>query len=238
MSQSATKVLPRKSRKRKLCDGSRSRPRTRAKTEVRALEELKHFVLFPNCVPTHDSEEFIRQVQTYFPPERAVGRAYGKTYKVPRDQVVMGDVAYSYSGQTVETIAMSPVVRRIQAYVESLWHSHTGKRVRFTYCLINGYNPADKVAKHQDNEPDIDQTEPIASVSFGTSRPFDVWLADAKHKAISGTKWRQVLNHRDVCFMLPGAQEKYLHEVPPCKSAKGPAFHDRRYNITFRCNKA
>ena len=45
----------------------------------------------------------------------------------------------------------------------------------FDYALINGYCGEDRVGNHKDDEPEIDQTRPIASVSFGATRDFYVY---------------------------------------------------------------
>ena len=135
---------------------------------------------------------------------------------------MMGKGDYEYSGSTVPTRPYTDIVRSIQDRVEA------EAKCKFDYVLINGYHGTDKVGWHQDNEPTIDQTKPIASVSFGGSRDFDVCRAGSKSYTLI-PKWRISLNNGDLVIMVPGVQDQYYHQVPPRTTAQ------RRFNLTFRC---
>ena len=206
-------------------------------TKPRPIAELKQVPYFPTTIPLADEKEFLAKVENYFPPHRGTCMVFGKLRNIPRDQVVMGITEYSYSGQMVQTTPWTPVMLRIKKYVEQKWAEISDQPVNFDYGLINGYNPEDSVGAHQDNEPSINQTQPIGSVTFiapgGTPRPFDLWgTSPITRKIDKSAKWRAILRSRDVIFMRPGVQSEFYHEVPKRKSARG-----RRYNITFRCVK-
>ena len=195
--------------------------------ELKELKELKEFQIISGAIPEDVAQRFLAVAENLFPSERSTCRVYGKTYPIPRDQIVIGRSAgYEYSGHQVHTIHnWPPEVNEIKIIVESLWPTP----INFSYAFLNGYHPEDKIGVHQDNESSIDQRFPIASVTFGAERPFDVWGSDASGKINKSVKWRAVLPSRSVVFMRPGVQSKYWHAVPQCKRAAG-----RRYNLTFR----
>lgn len=90
-------------------------------------------------------------------PVRASIKLFGKVYAVPRDQVGMsvpGAPAYAYSGSQVTTVPMTPRVTRTVELA-------CGPDVKFQ---INRYKDGtDSVGWHADDEPCIDQEQPIAS---------------------------------------------------------------------------
>lgn len=103
--------------------------------------------------------------------------------------------------------------------------------------LVNVYaKVSDGVTAHADDEPTIDQSQPIISVSLGTEWPFEI-----RHIGDLAKPVQLVLRDGDVIIMHPGAQEEYTHAVP--KRLKGPALGYTpeqltlgapRVNLTFR----
>ena len=102
---------------------------------------------------------------------------YGRTLDVPRDQFVVSfdtqdPIEYKYSNHGVPTRPTFPELENIRAEVEVL----TG--TKYNFVLINRYRDGkDGVGWHADDEPLVDQTQPIASVSVGGSRKFDLRMA-------------------------------------------------------------
>lgn len=80
-----------------------------------------------------------------------------------------------------------------------------------------------KIPFHSDNEPSMDVTKPIISVSFGGSREFKFCPRYKSTKCIA----KILLKHGGVAIMNPGTQEKYRHGI-----TKGSS--DKRINLTFR----
>jgi len=145
---------------------------------------------------------------------------------VPRDQfVVFFDAQdkfdYVYSNHSVPVRTTFPELEEIRNKTEAL----TG--TKYNFVLINRYRDGkDGVGWHADNEPLVDQSHPIASVSVGGSRKFDVRMAH-NHSV----KTRFVLSEGDLVVMLPGCQEHCQHQVPKQAHAQS------RINLTFRVLK-
>ena len=75
-----------------------------------------------------------------------------------------------------------------------------------------------------DDEKEIDDSKPIASLSFGVSRDFCF-----KHRS-QNFREALCLNHGDLLIMHPDCQKEWLHSVPTRKGITG-----QRINLTFRC---
>ena len=102
----------------------------------------------------------------------------------------------------------------------------------FNYCLLNHYRSGEEyMSYHADDEPSLCPFSPIASVSFGVTRSFDV-----RQKMTSGNKnekrsrlARIPLGDGDVLLMFPPMQQNYEHSLPVEKRVVG-----ERVNLTFR----
>ena len=99
-------------------------------------------------------------------------------------------------------------------------------KVSFNSVLLNLYrNGNDSVSWHSDDEKEIDKNTPIASVSFGAIRDFQL-----KHKQDKTLKRIDIpLAHGSLLLMQPPTQEYWLHQLPKRKKVK-----DLRINLTFR----
>ena len=89
--------------------------------------------------------------------------------QIPRNQAAYGDegISYKYSGVTVTAKEWTPTLREIRGKVESA----TGKR--FNFVLVNRYKDGrDYVGEHKDDEKDLEESYPIASVTLGATRDF------------------------------------------------------------------
>ena len=96
--------------------------------------------------------------------------------------------------------------------------------------LINMYqNGEDSISPHADDEPEIDQTRPIVSVSLGATRTFNIrerFLCPGEKQY---KKASLALTHGQFLIMLPGMQKDHLHWIP-----KEPHIVLPRINMTFR----
>ena len=103
-------------------------------------------------------------------------------------------------------------------------------KVESNYALCNRYvTGKDCVAWHCDDEPNIDQSVAIASISLGGSRDFQMRSKTGAPGSPSLLHtW--TLNDGDLFIMKPGAQKKFEHCVPKRKKIKGGP----RINLTFR----
>lgn len=100
----------------------------------------------------------------------------------------------------------------------------------FNYCLCNYYRSGqDNMGYHADDEATLDPAAPIASVSLGITRSFDI---RPRKKTIDGKKSRVgriSLGDGDLLLMLSPMQQHYEHSIPIEKRILG-----ERINLTFR----
>ncbi|KAL7485796.1 hypothetical protein ACHAW6_011390 [Cyclotella cf. meneghiniana] len=101
----------------------------------------------------------------------------------------------------------------------------------FNYCLLNHYrNGEEYMSYHSDDESSLHPHYPIASVSLGCTRSFDI---RQRKKGETGTKKSRMnripLGDGDLLLMFPPMQEHYEHCIPAEKHVVGG-----RINLTFR----
>lgn len=145
------------------------------------------------------------------------GRFMGSA--VPREEVWIGPYAYKFSGRTLEPRAWSPEIEAIREKIRACYGGD------YNSVLLNRYaNARDSVSWHSDDEPEMDSTHPIASLSLGASREFLI-RSTADRKALR----TYTLTPGSLLLMPPGFQERYQHCVPKSKAPCGP-----RINLTFR----
>jgi len=146
---------------------------------------------------------------------------YGKQVLQPRLTALYGSGAYRYSGQT---LVAKPFPETMQGLRERV-QERLG--VVYDICLVNYYRDGrDGVGWHADDEREIDQTRPIASLSFGAVRSFQVREKGGGEISASST-YR--LGGGDLLVMDPGMQGGWLHSIPKTAKPVGP-----RLNLTFR----
>ena len=78
---------------------------------------------------------------------------------------------------------------------------------------------------HADDEPEIDQQQPIASLSLGASRDFQLKERSERKRKVSLS-----LGDGDLLVMHPGCQQRWIHAVPVRRRLL-----NARINLTFRC---
>ena len=86
---------------------------------------------------------------------------------------------------------------------------------------------------HADDESALDHTAPIASVSFGITRNFDIRPRKKTKKKKKARVARVALGDGDLLLMLSPMQQHYEHAIPMEKRVSG-----ERINLTFRRIKA
>jgi alkylated DNA repair dioxygenase AlkB len=138
---------------------------------------------------------------------------------VPREEVWIGPYSYRFSGRT---LAPTGWTSEIAAVRERIGAQYGGA---YNSALLNRYlNEEDSVSWHSDNEPEMDPTHPIASLSLGAPRVFRVRLNGTKEDARN-----YLLTSGSLLVMPAGFQQEYQHCVPKSKTPCGP-----RINLTFR----
>jgi alkylated DNA repair dioxygenase AlkB len=144
---------------------------------------------------------------------------YGRKCLQPRLTMAFseGATTYKYSGTSCKGLPFTGFMEELKSIVEEV------VGVNFNYCLINKYRDGnDSIGAHSDNENGM--TGPIASLSFGATRFFDV-----TSKTNQFSRIRTELVAGSLIVMHPDSQKKSKHAVPVQKKVK-----DVRYNLTFR----
>lgn len=99
----------------------------------------------------------------------------------------------------------------------------------FNYCLLNHYrNGEEYMGYHADDEATLHPHYPIASVSLGFTRNFDI-RSRKKGDAKRSRLYRILLGDGDLLLMFPPMQQYYEHGIPVEKRVAGD-----RINLTFR----
>eukprot|EP01012_Entosiphon_sulcatum_P031501 TRINITY_DN3991_c0_g1_i1.p1 TRINITY_DN3991_c0_g1~~TRINITY_DN3991_c0_g1_i1.p1 ORF type:complete len:290 (+),score=54.47 TRINITY_DN3991_c0_g1_i1:33-872(+) len=140
------------------------------------------------------------------------------------------DCVYSYAGRDCMPKPFTPELLEVKALVEKALPDGA---VCFNACLLNLYeNGTRSIGMHSDDEKSLRPGTPIASLSLGATRFFDI-----KPIAHAGSvvpprqaKSRLTLAHGCMVLMAGDTQKNYKHGVPVQKSVMAP-----RVNLTFRC---
>jgi alkylated DNA repair dioxygenase AlkB len=143
---------------------------------------------------------------------------YGKRHLQPRLSAWYGEASYTYSGLTLPSLPMTPLLEQLRRSVEAL----TGHR--YNSVLLNYYrNGQDSMGMHSDDEPELGPNPVIASLSFGATRRFVF-----RHKSKS-LRHAFDLSDGSILLMRGSTQQHWLHGINKTTKPTGP-----RINLTFR----
>lgn len=176
--------------------------------------------LWPDWLAADQADILLQQLQTELRWSQDTIQMFGKPVKIPRTQVWMGEphCVYRYSGTR---------------FIPSPWHpsvKHMAQQLGqflarpFNCVLLNFYaNGQQYMGWHADNEPELGHDPPIASVSLGASRRFEL-----KHRQ---QPWQLALElgSGSLLLMANGTQQHWLHRLP-----KQSRVQQARLNLTFR----
>ncbi|MBV53434.1 MAG: alpha-ketoglutarate-dependent dioxygenase AlkB [Coxiellaceae bacterium] len=181
--------------------------------------QLPDCFLFPHFVSLDMSQQLTTEILS-LPLEQETFKMFGKSITVPRESLWMADpgCTYRYSGITRLPQPWSPVV--------GLLHGRILKKFPgLNSVLINVYRHGDHyMGYHQDNEPEIDASHGILSISLGQSRDFLFKSVEDRKNII-----KLSLCNGDGLYMGPVTIKEWLHALPKRKRASG-----LRINLTFR----
>jgi alkylated DNA repair dioxygenase AlkB len=145
---------------------------------------------------------------------------FGRRVLQPRLIAWAGDLAYRYSGQTLEPRPFTETARRLLANVSA----RAG--VTFNHVLLNRYRSGeDSMGLHSDDEPELGPDPLVAIVSLGTARRLVVKprrKQDRERQELS-------LGHGALLVMGGTCQRHYVHGVP-----RQAGVHAERISLTFR----
>ena len=149
---------------------------------------------------------------------------WGQTHPLPRLTGWMADrgCAYTYSGLCNQPQPWSSTAARLREQVEA----QAG--CRFNSLLFNLYRDGrDRMGWHADDEPELDPDAPIASLSLGATRTFQLrprQPIDGQRPTVS-----LELGDGDLLLMDPPTQQHWLHQLPQRLRVR-----EARLNLTFR----
>ena len=177
--------------------------------------------LLEGWLKADEARRWQRRLEQQLQWQQPVVQVYGKRHPVPRMTVFLADqgLQYRYSG-AVHTGSGWP--KRFQPLLIQI---NAACEADFNGCLLNLYRHGDdRMGWHADDEPEIDQRAPIASLSLGATRDFQL-----RHRSTPQRRMSLALADGDLLVMHPGCQSRWMHSVPKRRKVQ-----TTRINLTFR----
>ena len=174
----------------------------------------------PAWLPADKSRIWMDRCVELISWEQPEVRVYGRWHLVPRLTAFLADrqVSYRYSGAVHRGEGWPDWFLPLLDLVSSR------SSAPFNGCLFNLYRDGqDRMGWHADDEPEIDPSFPIASLSLGSTRDLQF-----RHR-FSGTRCDVHLDDGDLLLMDPDCQKLWMHGLPVRKRVK-----QARLNLTFR----
>jgi alkylated DNA repair dioxygenase AlkB len=186
-------------------------------TEVTTAKLDAPITFIPGFLDPETADQTFAKLLTELPWERHTSKMYGKVVAVPRKEVWVADHPYTYSGRTYQPEPWTPTLVKVKNDIE------TALGTKFNSVLLNRYESGtDSVGWHADDEPEMSQDHPIASLSLGAIRSFQIRKGDGSVQTIE-------LGHGSLLVMHAGMQKEWKHQIPKTKKPCGI-----RINLTFR----
>ena len=165
---------------------------------------LAEFYFYRNYVPTPDAYYDI--LLKDIPWTQGQVSVAGKIYDERRMTCMFSldnEKTYKYSGKTNKLLEFPPLLEIIRADVSRIVFGDTGRK--FNTCLCNYYRDGnDKISMHSDSEASLVKNSPIASISLGAVRHFDI---DYKEKKKNERNFRIDLANGSLLIMGHDSQK-------------------------------
>lgn len=167
-----------------------------------------------------DADALFEILMRDIPFAREQVRMYGRTIEVARETYAVGEpgLRYRYSG--IERIAAPWPIVLLPLLDE--FEARVGVRPNYALCQRYGDGSVG-LGWHADDESDIVPDFPIASVSLGAERDFQM------RRKKGPTVLTFALGHGSLLMMRGTTQRYYQHQVPKRASSR-----TARINLTFR----
>jgi alkylated DNA repair dioxygenase AlkB len=145
---------------------------------------------------------------------------YGKRIMQPRLVGWAGEVAYRYSGQTLEPCAFTDTVRALTDRVNAF------AGTRFNHVLLNRYRDGrDNMGMHADDEPELGPDPVVATLSLGATRRMTL----VPRRPRDDERHALELPAGSLLIMRGACQRRFRHGIP-----REPRVTDERVSLTFR----
>ena len=177
-------------------------------------------IYFAHFFDKKEADAIFRQLAKEIPWQQDDIQVFGKIHPQPRLTALFGNEGkpYSYSNIKMQPYPWTLLLQKIKSYVESVSDTN------FTTVLLNQYRDGkDSNGWHADNEKELGENPIIASLSFGTSRRFDL-----KHIS-KAEKLSVELKSGSLLVMSGETQHYWKHQI-----AKSKKITTGRINLTFR----
>src|ERR1700730_2328547 len=126
------------------------------------------FLIEDDCAE-FDWPGITRKLMDIIPWQVEIARIFGRAMPIPRLVAWFGDITYSYSGISHPPAPFPEVIERLRRRAETL---SSGP---FNSVLCNLYRSGhDSVGWHSHDEPGLGSCPPIASLSLGAERRFQL----------------------------------------------------------------
>jgi alkylated DNA repair dioxygenase AlkB len=145
---------------------------------------------------------------------------YGRRIMQPRLVGWAGEVAYRYSGQTLEPRAFTETVRAVTDDVNAFAGTH------FNHVLLNRYRDGrDNMGLHADDEPELGPDPVVATLSLGATRRMTL----VPRRPRDGERHSLELPAGSLLVMRGACQRRFRHGLP-----REPRVTEERVSLTFR----
>ena len=130
---------------------------------------------------------------------------YGKRILQPRLVGWAGELAYRYSGQTLEPRAFTDTVRALTDSVNAF------AGTRFNHVLLNRYRDGrDNMGMHADDEPELGPDPVVATLSLGATRRMTL----VPRRPRDGERHALELPAGSLLVMRGACQRRFRHGIP------------------------
>lgn len=189
-------------------------------TEIKQLPKDGSIEYFPKIFDPIECNDLFQKLlnSVNWQPDELV--MFGKKVITKRKVAWIGDsdCTYTYSGVKKQPQAWTSELLMIKRKAEEL------SQYKFNSCLLNLYHNGDEgMGWHSDDEPELDHTAPIVSISFGATRKFSF-----QHK-LDRIKHNLLLESGSALLMHSPTQKFWNHSLLKTKLPVG-----QRINLTFR----
>jgi alkylated DNA repair dioxygenase AlkB len=175
---------------------------------------------FPSILTTQQCQYYLDALthRIFWQPDNIV--MFGRTIVTKRHVAWYGDdrITYRYAGHLKTARPWTDALRTLKNIVQQHYPSV------YNSCLLNLYHHGKEgMGWHQDNEPEIIQQSPIASLSFGATRAMQFRHRNTFERIAC------VLEPGSLLIMQGACQQHWQHRIPVDARVDSP-----RINITFR----
>jgi alkylated DNA repair dioxygenase AlkB len=184
--------------------------------ELRADSWLEYI---PEWIARPEADALLAALRDELDWEQRFIHLFGREILQPRLISWCGDIAYRYSGQTLEP---RPFTSKLSACRDRV---SKAAEFEFNHALVNRYRTGlDSMGMHSDDEPELGRDPVVASLSLGVSRRF-VIAPKRNHEK----RYDLVLEHGSLLVMKGACQHHFRHGLP-----KDSSVQEERINVTFR----